>query len=57
MNDGKGLHPTSSSALPIMGSHGEGNWGGTIKIRDTLFSNFQGKSMCGERSVIFNTNP
>lgn len=46
-----------SSALPIYNSHGEGNWGGNILVRDTLFSNFMGKTRCGERSVIFNTNP
>jgi len=56
-NDGKDLHPTGASALPIMNSHGEGNWGGNIKISDTLFKGFLGKSKCGERSVIFNTNP
>lgn len=57
MNDGKDLMPTMSSALPIYGSHGEGNWGGSIYIRDCTFSNFMGKTDCGERQVIFERNP
>ena len=57
MNDSKDLHPTSSSALPIYGSHGEGNWGGTIEIHRTLFKNFMGLQKCGQRNVIFERNP
>ena len=56
-NDGKPLHPTGASSLPIWKSSGEGNWGGNIHIRDTTFKGFMGKSRCGERHVIFNTNP
>jgi hypothetical protein len=43
MNDDKKLHPTMASALPIYKSHGEGNWGGTIKISDTTFTGFKGR--------------
>lgn len=57
MNDKKDLMPTSSSSLPIYKSHGEGNWGGTIEINNVRFENFQGKSACGERHVIFERNP
>mmetsp|Transcript_470 Transcript_470/g.739 ORF Transcript_470/g.739 Transcript_470/m.739 type:complete len:328 (-) Transcript_470:1011-1994(-) len=57
MNDEKDLHPTMKSALPIQKSHGEGNWGGKMTINRTTFSKFMGKSMCGEKSVIFNRNP
>jgi len=57
MNDGKDLMPTGASSLPIYGSHGEGNWGGTIVIEDTTFSGFVGKQKCGQRHVIFERNP
>lgn len=57
MNDMKDLMPTGASALPIWGSHGEGNWGGSIYIKNSNFNNFMGKSKCGERSVIFERNP
>lgn len=55
--DGKETHPTSASALPITKSKGEGNWGGKITINRCTFKDFVGKSMCGERSVIFERNP
>ena len=43
----KALMPTTSSALPIYKSHGEGNWGGTIKVEKCTFKNFMGLSRCG----------
>ena len=46
-----------ASALPIYTSHGEGNWGGRVDVNNSKFSKFQGKSKCGERSVIFERNP
>jgi len=55
--DGKETHPTSASSLPISKSKAEGNWGGKITINKCTFKDFVGKSMCGERSVIFETNP
>ena len=57
MNDGKPLMPTMASSLPIYESHGEGNWGGTIVIEDTIFSGFVGVQKCGQRHVIFERNP
>lgn len=57
MNDDKDLHPTMKSSLPIYKSHGEGNWGGRVEVRDTLFKGFVGLQKCGERSVIFGSNP
>ena len=57
MNDGKDLMPTGASALPIYSSHGEGNWGGRMTIKNSRFVNFLGRSSCGERSVLFERNP
>ena len=54
--DGKGLHPTSSSALPIHKSKAQGCWGGKVTINRCTFKDFIGKSMCGQRSVIFERN-
>lgn len=50
------MHPTSSSALPISKAKGEGNWGGKVTINRCHFKDFVGKSMCGERSVVFERN-
>lgn len=57
MTDGKGLMPTSKSALPIYGSHGEGAWAGQVNVDNVKFSKFQGKTMCGQRNVIFERSP
>ena len=57
MNDGKDLHPTMSSSLPIYKSHGEGNWGGTIFVKNVTFEGFQGLSRCGARHVALERNP
>ena len=57
MNDGKDLMPTGASSLPISTSHGEGNWGGKFVGNRLHFKKFIGLSMCGEKSVIFQTNP
>ena len=55
-NDMKDFHPTGASALPIHKSHGEGVWGGKVTFKDCVFKNFVGKTMCGEKSVIFKGN-
>ena len=57
MNDEKDLHPTMASSLPIYTSHGEGNWGGKVTITNTVFQDFTGLQRCGERNVIFGSNP
>ena len=57
VNDGKDLHPTSSSALPIWKNKGQGNWGGRFTGNRLTFKNFIGKSKCGQNSVIFQGNP
>jgi len=57
VNDAKNLMPTSASSIPISNSHGEGNWGGKLTCNRCHFSNFVGKSMCGETSVVFQSNP
>ena len=57
MNDSKDLHPTMASSLPIYTSHGEGNWGGKVTISNTIFQDFTGLQRCGERNVIFGSNP
>lgn len=57
MNDGKGLHPTSASALPIWNSHGEGNWGGRVNVERVTFKGFLGATPCGMRNVAFERGP
>mmetsp|Transcript_467 Transcript_467/g.696 ORF Transcript_467/g.696 Transcript_467/m.696 type:complete len:160 (-) Transcript_467:1185-1664(-) len=50
------MHPTSASALPISKSKAQGAWGGKATYNRCTFKKFIGKSMCGERSVIFERN-
>lgn len=57
MNDGKPLMPTMASSLPIYNSHGEGNWGGKIKIEDCTFKNFMGLTRCGSPHQALSNNP
>lgn len=47
----------SKSASPVYNSHSEGVWGGIVKVHDTTFSGFRGKTRCGERNVMFGSNP
>lgn len=54
--DKKDPHPTAASALPVSKSKAQGAWGGKVTYNRCKFENFIGKSMCGERSVIFERN-
>jgi hypothetical protein len=49
--------PKMPMFLPIHTQDADAAWGGSTKITNIVFKNFNGSNWCGSKNTIFNINP